>query len=158
MPQLSGDRPPQGFEHVMVYHPKGKKRWNGPGNLTHLAHLAMRGEDKHKCEKPLDQALDLVSWFTDAGDSVFDPFAGHATIGVACRLLGRHYVGFELDPVWAEKAQSRLANPLTDRDLKRVERWLTSETEPVSALPDGPSLVRAKARAEDKERVRHATR
>ena len=78
MPQLSGDRPPQGFESLVCLHragPKGKpikKHWNGPGNLTHLAHTCLRGEGKHKCEKPLDQALDLVSFFSDAGDNVLD--------------------------------------------------------------------------------------
>ena len=54
----------RGLEHVVVLHPKGRKRWSGPGNLTHLAHLALRGEGKHKAEKPLDQALDLVSFFS----------------------------------------------------------------------------------------------
>ena len=69
MPQLSGDRPPQGFECLVVAHgsDKGRKHWNGAGNLTHLAHLALRGNGKHKTEKPLDQLLDLVSWFSDRG-------------------------------------------------------------------------------------------
>ncbi len=157
MPQLSGDRPPQGFEHVMLYHPKGKKRWNGPGNLTHLAHLALRGEEKHRCEKPLDQALDLVSWFSDIGETVFDPFAGHGTIGLACRLLGRHYVGFEYnerDPVWAQKAAARLKGPISDRDRERIDRWLASDSEPASAQTEGPSLLRAQSRAFDKENVK----
>jgi site-specific DNA-methyltransferase (adenine-specific) len=53
----------------------------------------LRGEDKHKAEKPLDQALDLVEWFSDEGETVFDPFAGSGTIGLACRILGRSYLG-----------------------------------------------------------------
>lgn len=152
MPQLSGDRPPQGFEHVMLFHPKGKKRWNGPGNLTAFTHLAMRGENKHKCQKPLDQALDIVSFFSDIGESIFDPFAGSGTLGVACRLLGRNYVGFELDPVWAERAQKRLLGDPDDAD--RIIRWLEQDSEPVSSLTEGPSLVRAEARRRDKEAVR----
>ena len=153
MPQLSGDRPPQGFEHVLCFHPKGKKHWNGPGNLTHLSHLAMRGEAKHKCEKPLDQALDIVSFFSDIGESVFDPFAGHGTFGVACRLLGRHYVGCENDPVWAPKAQARLKS-LSESDTDRVLRWLEKDSEPVSSLKEGPSLLRAQSRALEKDNVR----
>lgn len=151
MPQLSGDRPPQGFEHVLVFHPKGKKRWNGPGNLIQLKHLALRGEEKHKCEKPLDQALDLVSYFTDIGESVFDPFAGHATIGIACRLLGRHYAGFENDPEWCEKGQKRLIE-LLPRDIERVLRWLETDPETESAMTEN-SLIRARARELDKENV-----
>lgn len=152
MPQLSGDRPPQGFEHVLCYHPKGRKRWSGPGNLTHFAHLALRGEGKHKCAKPLDQALDIVSFFSEVGETVFDPFAGSGTIGVACRLLGRNYVGFENDPEWAVKAQKRLLGD--PADLERIVRWLEHDAEPVSSLSEGPSLVRAEARRRDKEAVR----
>jgi hypothetical protein len=154
MPQLSGDRPPPGFEHVLVYHPKGRKHWNGPGNLTHFDHLALRGEGKHKCEKPLDQALDIVSFFSDEGETVFDPYAGAGTFGVACRLLERNYIGIEKDEAWAAKAHARLAGPLSERDQERVERWLAADSEPVSALSEGPSLVRAAARARDKARVR----
>lgn len=52
MPQLSGDRPPQGSEAVLLFHgpAKGKKSWNGPGNLTALDHKCLRGEDKHRAE------------------------------------------------------------------------------------------------------------
>ena len=153
MPQLSGDRPPQGFEHILVFHPRGRKHWNGPGNLTHLDHTCLRGESKHKTEKPLDQALDLVSFFTDVGETVVDPFAGSGTIGVACALLGRSYVGYELDEGWAAKANARLLGDV--RDSARAERWLASTSEPVSALPEGPSRVRAEKRALDKANVRN---
>jgi hypothetical protein len=163
MPQLSGDRPPQGFEALLVAHRQriglrgGKKpiakRWNGPGNLTALEHSCLRGEEKYKAEKPLDQALDLVSWFTEPGEIVFDPFAGLATIGLACRLLGRGYQGFEILAKPAKIAQLRLDSELTDRDLERVERWLLGSYEPQSK-PAGPAIRRADSRESDREMVR----
>lgn len=130
MPQLSGDRPPSGCEMVSIFYgaAKGKKSWNGPGNLTHLAHKCLRGDAKHKAEKPLDQALDLVSWFSEPGECVVDPFAGSGTIGVACALLGREYYGIEKDPEWAERAKERLVAPkLSDRDEERFRRWKESQ-------------------------------
>ena len=140
MPQLSGDRPPSGREDLMLFHSdtaedlalfygaqKGKKAWNGPGNLTHLAHKCLRGDGKHRAEKPLDQALDLVEWFSDPGETVLDPCVGSGTVGVACALLGRNYVGFELDPKWAQFADQRiraaLAGNLSDRDKERLSRY-----------------------------------
>jgi site-specific DNA-methyltransferase (adenine-specific) len=123
MPQLSGDRPSQGFEHLLLLHAPGKKRWNGPGNLVSLEHKALRGEEKHKAEKPLDQALDLVAWFSDPGECVFDPRAGAGTIGLACRLLGRNYVGVERQKEWVDRATARLAAPLSERDAERLGRW-----------------------------------
>jgi hypothetical protein len=154
MPQLSGDRPPQGFEHLLCVHPKGKKHWNGPGILTHFSHLATRGEEKHKCEKPLDQALDLVSFFSDVGEHVFDPFAGSGAIGLACLLLGRRYTGFDDDPIWVPRANVRLTGAISARDCDRIQRWLDADSEPVSAQKDGLGVARARSRALDKDNVR----
>jgi hypothetical protein len=132
-PQLSGDRPPTGFELVTCYWGKqgGRKSWNGPGNLTHLSHKCLRGEGKHKTEKPLDQVLDLVEFFSNPGDLVFDPCAGAGTTALACKLLGRDCISLEIDPVWAEKAYNRvvLATNLSDRDSERYERWLQSKSQ-----------------------------
>lgn len=157
MPQLSGDRPAQGFEHVAVFYGTGtgRKHWNGPGNLTSLNHCCLRGEGKHKAEKPLDQCLDLVSWFSDPGENVLDLFAGSGAIGQACRLLGRSYFGLELDPTWAEKGNNRLLSPtLSDSDLERTKRWLNSaEYEPV-AQGEGPTAERTARRLADKASVR----
>lgn len=126
MPQLSGDRPPSGCEFVTTFWgtQKGKKSWNGPGNLTHLAHKSLRGEGKHKAEKPLDQALDLVSWFSNPGETVADFTAGAGTTGLACRLLGRKFLGYEIDRDTWEAANTRiLTEKLSDRDQERYDRW-----------------------------------
>lgn len=126
MPQLSGDRPPSGCELLLLFHRAGKKRWSGPGNLTHLAHKCMRGEAKHKTQKPLDQLLDLVSWFSEPGELILDPTCGAGTTGLACRELDRHFAGHEIDPVWSTKAITRLATPLAGTDITHVQRWKDS--------------------------------
>lgn len=38
----------------------------------------------------------VVAWFTRAGDSVLDPFAGGSVRGVVANTLGRHYTGIDL--------------------------------------------------------------
>ena len=130
MPQISNDRPPQGAEALLLFwgSQRGRKSWNGPRNLTHLAHKRMRGENKHKAEKPLDQALDLVQWFSNPGELVYDPCAGSGTFGLACLILGRRYVGAEIDAGWHERASDRLSDyerigDLSERDQKRYDRW-----------------------------------
>lgn len=130
MPQLSGDRPPSGCEMVTEYwgSAKGRKAYYGPGNLLSLQHKALRGSKKHRAEKPLDQLLDLVQWFTRPGDSVVDLTAGAGTTGLACRILGRSFVGYEVDPVWAEYASKRILTlQLSPRDAERHERWLAAQ-------------------------------
>lgn len=167
-PQKSGDRPTQGFEVLSMFWGQGssRKAWNGPGSLTCLRHKCLRGRDKHRTEKPLDQALDLVSWLTnaphlpwegatvegrvmtarpaqDATLPVLDPCLGSGTTAVACALLGRACVGFELLTEWAEKADRRmrgvLASNLSDRDRERAERWV------LATLAEASTVARPRA-------------
>lgn len=146
MPQLSGDRPTTGCEMLSLYwgSDRGKKSWNGPGNLIKLwhdeidapdlpsvEHKCLRGAHKHKTEKPLDQALDLVNWFSNTNELWYDPNMGSGTFGVACALLGRDYLGCELDERWALHAKARIeraqAGILSERDEERFNRWTQSE-------------------------------
>ena len=45
---------------------------------------------------------------SDPNDLVLDPFAGSGTVAVACRRLGRRYVGFETDTAYYDKCMERL--------------------------------------------------
>jgi site-specific DNA-methyltransferase (adenine-specific) len=157
MPQISGDRPPAGLELVTLVHPPGRKHWSGLGSLTHLSHTALRGEGKHKAEKPIDQALDLVSWFTEPGETVFDPCAGRGTVGVACAVLGRGYVGLEIDPAEHARAEARLDQAKVERfslrDFKRIESWLQerpafeAERARIKAINEKAKAANARAKA-----------
>ena len=189
-PQLSGDRSPQGFECLVVAHgsAKGRKHWNGAGNLTHLAHaledwsgvdellsqaadgdtyalthlrhLVMRGAEKHKTQKPLDQLLDLVSWFSDPGETIVDPCAGSGTTGLAAKILGRNFVGCELNSEWWEKGNARinscnvgdLPGSLSERDSERFLRWVaTTEKEKLDSVSRKQNTERVRKRLADKK-------
>ncbi len=161
-PQLSGDRPPSGAEMITILwgHQGGKKSWNGPGNLCAFHAKALRGEGKHKTEKPLDLLLDQVCYFSNPGELVFDPCAGSGTTGQACRVLGRRFVGVEQDAAWATKASARLEAPLTDRDRERVSRWIERVGAEAATVPmptgehDIRTWERAQRRLTDVERAR----
>jgi site-specific DNA-methyltransferase (adenine-specific) len=49
----------------------------------------------------------IVSW-SNEGDIVLDPFMGSGTTGVACKNLGREFIGIELDPEYFEIAKKRI--------------------------------------------------
>ncbi len=121
MGQLTGDRPAAAYEGLAIMHsPDTKKSWNGRGSyalwasdepLDMLACNGTRGEkERHPNQKPLALCLDLVAKFTQPGDLILDPFCGSGRIGEAALLLGRRYVGLERDPVWVERAFSRLSS------------------------------------------------
>lgn len=62
----------------------------------------------HPTVKPVKLMSYLVSIATKNGDVVLDPFMGSGTTGVACKILGREFVGFELKKEYFEIAQNRI--------------------------------------------------
>lgn len=116
-PQLTGDRPGMGYEALLVTHSKGRKHWNGGGRTgvftfgkqdTEALGTRSGTSNVHPTQKPLALMLDLVSLFSDDGETVLDPFAGSGTTGVAALRLGRHFLGAELDAKYHAIAVERL--------------------------------------------------
>ncbi len=63
---------------------------------------------RHPNEKPLGLMIKLVKLSTQEGDIVLDPFMGTGTTGVACRRLGRRFIGIELNRKWYRLAKRRI--------------------------------------------------
>lgn len=128
-PQKSGDRPTQGAELVThAWGARGKRKaWNGPGSLVSYDVKALRGDDKHRTQKPLTLMLQMVSWYTSPGDTVYDPCAGRGTTLQACRLLGRDAVGCEGLEDEAAKAAARLAGKLSPTDEREARAFVEAQ-------------------------------
>jgi len=62
----------------------------------------------HPCPKPLKLFYWLVDRLTDVGDLVVDPFLGSGTTAVACKQLGRDFIGFEINQEYVDIANKRL--------------------------------------------------
>jgi len=63
----------------------------------------------HPTIKPLNIIKNLIINSSKEGDVVLDPFIGSGTTAVASKMLGRHYIGFEIEPAYYEIAVKRLA-------------------------------------------------
>lgn len=118
-PQFSGDRPATGFEAVTIAHPKGRKRWNGGGKHAVWSHPIVldrgrNGARLHTTQKPLGLMGELVGLFTDAGDTILDPFAGSGTTLVAAKQAGRSAIGVEQSERYCEVIAKRLAQGVLD--------------------------------------------
>jgi site-specific DNA-methyltransferase (adenine-specific) len=70
------------------------------------------GRAIHPTEKPAALMEILVRTSCPPGGLVGDWFAGSGSVGEACQMTGRRYVGCEIDPDMAEKARYRLASTL----------------------------------------------
>jgi adenine-specific DNA-methyltransferase len=63
---------------------------------------------KHPCEKPLDLMRHIIEASSKPGDVVLDTFVGSGSTAIACRELGRRFVGCEMGTEEFEGAVERL--------------------------------------------------
>ena len=78
--------------------------WNFP--------VVMHYPGKHPCEKPLSMMRHIISVSSRDGATVFDPFMGSGTTGVAAVQLGRKFIGIEREPKYFERACNRVREAL----------------------------------------------
>lgn len=117
MPQISADRPGQGFETVAILHAgKVRKQWNrggGAGVWTFPVHCGAQVPT----QKPLGLISAFVQDFTQAGEAILDPFMGSGTTLVACAKMGRSGIGIEANPLHFEVACRRVEEATRQPDL-----------------------------------------
>jgi site-specific DNA-methyltransferase (adenine-specific) len=118
-PRFNGQGAARGFEcAVTCWCGKGHRRWNGGGRRGVFTHPVNAGRyGGHPTEKPLPLMMDLVSLYTNPGDTVLDPFMGSGTTGVACLKQGRKFIGIERDPTFFALACKRLGEAARQSDL-----------------------------------------
>ena len=61
---------------------------------------------------PTQKSLPLMEWLvkihSNEGDTILDPFMGSGTTGLACKNLGRNFIGIEKDESYFRIAQERI--------------------------------------------------
>jgi site-specific DNA-methyltransferase (adenine-specific) len=72
----------------------------------------------HPAPFPVELPERLIQLYTYRGDLVLDPFMGSGTTAVAALRTGRHYVGYDTDPSYVDRARKRLE---TERSTAPVE-------------------------------------
>ena len=114
MPQISADRPGQGWESIAYMHRADvKPSWNGGGKAGNYVLPVQQGEG-HPTVKPLAMLADWVRLFTSPGDTVLDPFAGSGTTLRAAKDEGRRAIGVEYWEPYCELIARRLSQDVLD--------------------------------------------
>jgi site-specific DNA-methyltransferase (adenine-specific) len=67
-----------------------------------------KGHGLHPTQKPVALMEDLVRTYTNEGETVLDFTMGSGTTGVACKNLGRKFIGIELDQGYFDIAVKRI--------------------------------------------------
>lgn len=74
-------------------------------------------QGKHPCEKPVSLMRHIVTSSSREGATVFDPFMGAGTTGVAAMQTGRDFIGIELDKGYFSIAEKRISNAVAQPAL-----------------------------------------
>lgn len=64
----------------------------------------------HPTEKPVELMKILVGNSSQPREVVLDPFMGVGSTGIACKSLGRSFIGFEIDENYFNIAKERIEN------------------------------------------------
>ena len=88
------------------------KQLNGNKQMTDVWQLPAIGRwekscGKHPTQKPLGVLARLIQASTQPGAWILDPFNGSATTGIAANLLGRRYLGLEIDDEFLSMSKAR---------------------------------------------------
>lgn len=77
-------------------------------NWWYLVPQKEEGSDFHPAVYPLKLAREHIYSWTNESDTVLDPFMGSGTTAVACIKEKRHFIGFELNKQYFDKACQRI--------------------------------------------------
>ena len=95
-------------EYVIFARKGFAKSINNPSSQTVHNFDNIIGNKKHPTEKPVDLMKLYVENSSQVGDTVLDPFMGSGSTGVACKELGRNFIGVELDKHYFDIATKRV--------------------------------------------------
>jgi site-specific DNA-methyltransferase (adenine-specific) len=68
------------------------------------------GYPKTPTKLPAELIKKILKYSSQEGDVVLDPFLGSGQVAVVSKMLGRQYIGFEINPTYFQFAQARLEN------------------------------------------------
>lgn len=118
MPQFNGQGPSVGHEMlVAAWCGAGHSNWNGGGRPGVFTYNKNTPDSVHPTQKPLPLMKQLVHLFSDAGQTVLDPFMGSGTTGVACVQQDRRFIGIEQNPEHFASACRRIEDAQRQADL-----------------------------------------
>jgi len=102
-----------GWEEIGLWKKKGGEltyNWELGQQKDYGMRPILQGEERtdHPTQKPLRVARLFVSYWSEEGDLVLDPFVGSGTTAVASKKLGRKFIGIESKKEYVKIARERL--------------------------------------------------
>ena len=133
------------FDRALSRHERFRKRFPSEGSIfrdefmeatTDVWEIPPESATRvgHPAPFPVELPERLIHLYTYRDDVVLDPFIGSGTTAVAALRTQRHYLGFDLEPSYVDKARVRVA-----REREALKRLQESDGEPRRVvLSSGP--------------------
>lgn len=94
----------------LILHYPGKLHYFPGKRPSDVVNAPRTGNKSHPTEKPVALMSTIIGW---TAGTVFDPFMGSGTTGVACVGLGRRFIGIEIDEEYFTTACERIEEETT---------------------------------------------
>lgn len=75
-------------------------------NINQVKNVSKKGID-HPCVMPVEVMKNIIGIIGE-GYTIFDPFMGSGTTGVACEMMGRKFIGSEINTDYCKIAKNRI--------------------------------------------------
>ena len=98
------------WKPIVIY---SKGDWRSRRRWHDLLHIDFKEKQWHAWQQPLDVVERLVQCFSEPGELVVDPCGGGFTTALACRNLGRRFIGCDVDQECVLAGQERLAEEIS---------------------------------------------
>lgn len=112
-------------EYCVMAREKGSKLYGDFNSKRKYYITSLNQQDKkeyyHPTIKPLEFVKNHIINSTKEGDIVLDCFIGSGTTAVACKELGRNFIGFESNPIYYQIAIDRLKGVFKDNKKQRIK-------------------------------------
>lgn len=115
--KINGDTDFADCELAWTNLPKAVRR------IRYLWHGMLRAHGEPRGDHPTQKPVGVMKWCIEQLPNeclvILDPFMGSGTTGVACVILGRRFVGIEIDPKYFDIACRRVEAASRQGDLIR---------------------------------------
>ena len=128
---------PHYFNYQLMKQLNDDKQMTDVGRLPAIAKWE-KSCGKHPTQKPLGVLTRLLQASTKPNDWVLDPFSGSGTTGIAANLLGRKYLGLEIEEEFLAMSKAR-REELENLQLKSL--YLERLTKAKVILPPNNVLI-----------------
>ena len=88
-----------------------------PRDVLYFKTAETEGKTFHKTQKPVKLMEYLIKTYTNENETVLDFTMGSGTTGVACKNLGRDFIGIEMDDKYFDIAKKRIEDTVVEKGL-----------------------------------------